>query len=535
MSLAASRTTFRATVARVTVLSALATLFASQTLHAQIFAKGPEFQINVRTTGSQHTPNLDLDANGDFVVTWSSVQDGSGSSVTARRFTAAGFARGGEIQVNTYTVGDQSHSDVAVSSGGDFVVVWSSTGQDGGVQGVFARRFDSTGFPQAAEFQVNTHTTGLQDYPDVDMDEAGNFVVAWHSNLQDGDSYGVFAQRFDSSGAAQAGEFRISVLTASVQATPVIAFDADGAFVIAFLSFFQDGGSGGIFARRFDATGTAQATEFQVNSYTPGSQRYPAITSSGVGEFVVAWGSQSQDGSSYGVFVRRLDAAGEPQAVELQVNTYTTGDQLVPAVASSDDGDFVVSWQSRAQYDGGEYTGIFARAFNSAGEAQTAEMQVSTYTVFNQKSPTVGMDSAGRFVVAWFDYHDGSSTGIFAQRFGPIAALDVDANGSTTALGDGVIVLRFLFGFTDQALVGSAVDDAKCTRCDAAAIHTYLQGVTGLDADGSGGLSALSDGMLVLRFLFGSTDAELTAGAVDAANCTRCDAVEIEEHLQTMI
>ena len=56
---------------------------------------------------------------------------------------------------------------------------------------------------------------------------------------------------------------------------------------------------------------------------------------------------------------------------------------------------------------------------------------------------------------------------------------------------------------------------SRCSRCDAAAIQPYISGLgLTLDADGNGSLGALSDGMLILRFLFGFDDAALTNGAV---------------------
>jgi hypothetical protein len=45
---------------------------------------------------------------------------------------------------------------------------------------------------------------------------------------------------------------------------------------------------------------------------------------------------------------------------------------------------------------------------------------------------------------------------------------------AVTPLTDGLLVLRYLFGFTGAALTSGAVDTANCTRCDAAAIGTYL-------------------------------------------------------------
>ena len=77
------------------------------------------------------------------------------------------------------------------------------------------------------------------------------------------------------------------------------------------------------------------------------------------------------------------------------------------------------------------------------------------------------------FVVTWHSFgQDGSSYGIFAQRVGT-PVLDLDGNGSTGALTDGLILLRYLFGFEGPLLTGGAVGGG-CTRCDAPAIEAYL-------------------------------------------------------------
>jgi hypothetical protein len=100
--------------------------------------------------------------------------------------------------VNTFTTSSQRDPSVAgVGSAGDFVVAWRSTNQDGDFFGVFGQRFGSDGTPQGAEFQVNTFTTNNQGEPSVaGLGSAGDFVVAWRSTNQDGDSFGVFGQRF---------------------------------------------------------------------------------------------------------------------------------------------------------------------------------------------------------------------------------------------------------------------------------------------------------------------------------------------------
>ncbi|MDH3969485.1 MAG: FG-GAP-like repeat-containing protein [Rhodospirillales bacterium] len=280
---------------------------------------------------------------------------------------APGDALGGEFQVNSFTTGNQLLPTVALDADGDFVVAWTDySGQDGSLYGVFAQRFSAAGVAQGPEFQVNSFTTGFQGDPAVAMDADGDFIVAWTDyGGQDGSSYGVFAQRYDAAGVTQGPELQVNSFTTGNQDGPTVAMDADGDFVVAWTSFGQDGSSWGIFAQRYDAEGVAQGPEFQVNGFTTGDQSELAVAMDADGDFVVAWTDFSgQDGSSYGVFAQRFDAGGVPQGPEVQVNSFTTGEQLLPAVAMDADGDYVVAWESWNQ-DGSSY-GVFAQRFDGA-------------------------------------------------------------------------------------------------------------------------------------------------------------------------
>ncbi|MGB5636523.1 MAG: hypothetical protein WBM86_27600, partial [Waterburya sp.] len=84
---------------------------------------------------------------------------------------------------------------------GDFIITWSSYGQDGDGNGVFAQRYNADGSPSGSEFQVNTYTTGSQNDPAVAVDGDGDFVITWSGIGQDGDGNGeVFAQRYSVDG-----------------------------------------------------------------------------------------------------------------------------------------------------------------------------------------------------------------------------------------------------------------------------------------------------------------------------------------------
>ena len=191
----------------------------------------------------------------------------------------------------------------------------------------------------------------------------------------------------------------------------------------------------------------------------------------------MAWQSFGQDGSSHGVFARRFSSAGAPLASEFQVNTSTTNIQRGPSVAADAGGHFVVAWQDSAR-DGSGY-GVFARRFSSAGAPLAGEFQVNTYTAGDQLDPSVAADGDGHFVVAWQDsVRDGSGYGVFAQRFvTAVITIDIDGNGAAEPLTDGLLVLRYLFGFRGATLVTGAVGGG-CTRCDAPAIEAFVAAFT---------------------------------------------------------
>jgi hypothetical protein len=108
---------------------------------------------------------------------------------------------GSEFRVNTYTPNQQrtffeSPQSIAMDADGDFVVTWSSYGQDGSGYGVYAQRYNAAGVAQGTEFRVNTATSYNQQYSTVAMDTDGDFVVTWSSYDQDGSGWGVYAQRY---------------------------------------------------------------------------------------------------------------------------------------------------------------------------------------------------------------------------------------------------------------------------------------------------------------------------------------------------
>jgi hypothetical protein len=386
-----------------------------------VVSLGTELPVNSYIDSNQQTyfqtpQAVASDTAGDFVVTWSSFgQDGSGNGIFAQRFDSAGVSQGNEFQVNTFALGNQFGSTVAMDADGDFVIVWTGDAADGSGTGVFAQRFNAAGVRQGREFQVNTSTVGDQQFATVAMDASGDFVVTWSSD--DGSGSGIFAQRYNALGAAQGTEFQVNANIANDQLYSSVAMDAGGDFVVAWESDGADGSQFGIFARRFNAAGTALTGDFQVNTTAAGNQTTPSVSMNAQGDFVFAWASDGQDGSGDGVYARRYNAAGAAQGGEFQVNETTDNSQTAPTVALDAAGDFVIAWTGVGQDEDGS-SGIFAREYNSSGKTLSGEFRVNTFTTNNQLFSSVSMNAEGDFVAVWSSYgQDGSGYGIYAQRF----------------------------------------------------------------------------------------------------------------------
>lgn len=120
----------------------------------------------------------------------------------------------------------------------------------------------------------------------------------------------------------------------------------------------------------------------------------------------------------------------------------------------------------------------------------------------------------------------------------PVYTLDVDGSVSGSkynALTDGLLYIRYLFGLTGSSLTNNALG-STATRLDGTAIKNYLDafGLAG-DIDGNGRVDAATDGLLVLRYLFGLRGAVLIAGVAIDPLGTRKSAPEIEAYLQTLM
>ena len=264
--------------------------------------RGGEFRVNTRVAGNQWFPAAAMDADGDFVIAWESTAHDPDAStgVYAQRFDAAGAAAGAEFRVNTFTVSNQGNPAAAMDADGDFVISWTS--QNGtGTDNIYAQRFNAGGVAIGGELLANTFTTTSQRFSSVAMDSDGDFVVTWQSYYQDPLTVasGIYGQRFSALGSPQGIEIRVNTHAPNHQRHPAVAMDADGDFVVAWASYGQDAGDSqfvaGVYAQRYSDTSAPKVTQVYANStdWTAAFRNYVGAQALGSSQFgfAIAGGS----------------------------------------------------------------------------------------------------------------------------------------------------------------------------------------------------------------------------------------------------
>ncbi len=384
-----------------------------------------EFAVT-EVTGNQFDSSIAMDADGDFVITWNSNNpDGSSLGIFARRYNADGIAASNEFKVNSLTSDDLASPSVAMDADGDFVITWDGLNQDGSSVEIYAQRYNADGITAGAEFKVNNSTIGIQTNPSIAMDADGDFVITWDSDNQLGDSFDIYAQRYNTDGSEAGGEFKVNTFITGSQSTPSIAMNAGGDFVIAWNSFEQDGNILGIFAQRYNADGSTAGIEFPVNTITTLDQQTPSVAMDADGDFVITWRSKVKEPDNIpedlAIYARRYNANGDPlDTPEFKVNETTIGNQQSDtSIAMDADGDFVITWRSNDPT--GDDLDVYHQRYKADGSRQDGELIVNAPATGAQFSPSIAMDASGDFVIAW---SSGSvtngeviNTDIHAQRY----------------------------------------------------------------------------------------------------------------------
>ncbi len=123
---------------------------------------------------------------------------------------------------------------------------------------------------------------------------------------------------------------------------------------------------------------------------------------------------------------------------------------------------------------------------------------------------------------------------VLGDQSDSIMTWDFDEDGNADALTDGLLLLRYAFGLTGDALVSSAIAEASPLTPEQVQDNVHASTTSFADIDDSGNVDALTDGLLLLRYLFGLTGDALLSSAV-AENASRSSATDIQAYIDNYI
>jgi hypothetical protein len=401
---------------------------------------GGEYAITAPAPGDQVHARLALKTNGGFVVWHDNISDPSGLGVSAQRLDSGLSPTMASFRVNQTTTNDQNNPQVSLLNNGGAAFVWQGGKQ--GLQHIYTRILTSSNTWLTGDLQVNTASNKFQTSPMLATLTNGNLAVVWSSynqastnSLED-----IYGQILSPAGAKLVTEFRLNQFTSFNQRSPAVAALADGRFVAVWVSEQQrvpdlmattnsalySTVSVDVYARLFNANGSAAGNEFLVNS-SSSICATPAVAAANDGSFLVVWAERDRVRStdSWDIWARSFNAAAvgnTPRAV----NTTRYGDQYEPTVAF-DGTDYMVAWTSLGQ--DGSQQGVFAQFLHPDGTAEGGEFRVNTTWVGPQFQPVVGSDGHGRFLAAWSSFGGGiNSFDLYSQRYmhvsQPVPAMD---------------------------------------------------------------------------------------------------------------
>ena len=127
--------------------------------------------------------------------------------------------------------------------------------------------------------------------------------------------------------------------------------------------------------------------------------------------------------------------------------------------------------------------------------------------------------------------HEISDSVLLSSVWAEDVLLDVDGDGDSAALTDGILILRRLFGFEGEVLVNGALgNNSLATASEISERIDSRESFFDIDQDGK--TLPLTDGLLILRYLFDFRGEALTAGVVNSGNSLTDS--EIENNLRLL-
>jgi len=335
---------------------------------------------------------------------------------------------------------DQEYPSIDIDGSGNFVITWRDARNSN--YDIYAQRYNSVCIPLGANFKVDEDSGhNLPSHPAIAMSDFGGFVITWEDYRNSITNADIYAQRYSSTGSPLGSNFKVNDDSGSRgQYSPSVAMDSSGSFVITWYDYRN--GNPDIYAQRYSSSGIPIYSNFKVNDDLGSRYQYrPDIAMDVLGNFVITWEDSRNSIWVTDIYAQRYTSLGIALDSNFLVSYYDVGSiyKWYPRIALDGCGNFVITWRDeRNGYP--DYPDIYAQRFSSSGVALNSNFRVNDETgTTSLWYPAIAMAGLGNFIITWTDGRNGN-WGIYAQRY--------DSSG--VKQGTNYLIPDTLFASSDQ-------------------------------------------------------------------------------------
>ncbi|MCF6432205.1 calcium-binding protein [Leisingera sp. MMG026] len=233
-------------------------------------------------------------------------------------------------------------------------------------------------------------------------------------------------------------DIQVNSITKNEQDDARIAALPNGGFVVVWESLNAKGDRNDIYQQVYDADGTPVGRNVRLNTDRSYTNYNPVVEVLSDGSWVVVWGEYDREDNVQEVKARMIRADGVPRAEEFTVNEFTYGDQDWPDVSATEDGGFIVVWDSFHVWtaNGVDYETleIRSREFDSSGEEVETDKSL-LYSMYNSRFPQVTTLENGEILVVWqYPEYDSNGNRTSSRNEGLVLTKEVYFEGHSSAL-----------------------------------------------------------------------------------------------------
>ena len=376
------------------------------------------------------------DGSGGAIIAWQDYRNGN-YDIFAQRVNSSGAVQWTANGVSICTLDSSQQQPQLVSDGsGGAIIAWQD--YRNGNYDIFAQRVNSSG---AAQWAANGAPicTAVFDQLDVEIisDGLGGAILTWEDNRSNVvDCPDIYAQRVDASGAALWTADGVSICNeASAQHGPRLVSDGSGGTFITW--YDQRAGDYDIYTQRVASGGAVQWTTNGVATCTMATdQLKPDICSDGADGVIITWYDYRAT-TDFNIYAQRQGPGGAIVWVVdgVVMNNNVAYDQINPRIVSDGVGGAIIVWQD---YVTGTTSDVYAQRVAAAGAVQwTATGVIICTAAGDQTDPRIVTDGTSGAFITWDDHRDTANYDIFAQRIAADASINWSAEGYPICAADG--------------------------------------------------------------------------------------------------